>query len=171
MIFIYFYTILGFAGALVPLCVFVFEISNNIYDYTRALYVYHNKELADKILFNGFYGAMIYGHGNVQHINPLFNNLFMLFCDYFFIIICDKLMLLLACDDDQRLIYAQEITCWEDNHQFIAVISLILLGYYIPLSTLIAPMFSLDAETTEIVEIKPYKSFLILSKAFLLLTC
>src|SRR5688572_3569708 len=70
-----------------------------------------------------------------------------LICDTLFIIIIEKLILTLVCiKNDQKilvLLIDNNIQCWnnENYHQIISTINLILLGYFIPMSTMIAPMF------------------------------
>lgn len=51
-------------------------------------------------------------------------------------------MLILVCTQSNELMLDEGATvCWTGKHRHYAAITLILIGYYIPLSTMIAPMF------------------------------
>eukprot|EP00494_Astrolonche_serrata_P000431 UN00435 len=64
-----------------------------------------------------------------------------LFCDTLYLTISDKLVVLLTCKND-KLIIDHNVTCWEDDHLIYATLALICLGFYVPLCTLISPMFN-----------------------------
>merc|ERR1712228_750461 len=55
--------------------------------------------------------------------------------------IIQKIILILSCDSNQILRIDQSTECWSNNHRFYACVALVVLGYYIPLSAMISPMF------------------------------
>src|SRR5262249_5589106 len=67
--------------------------------------------------------------------------------------------------------------CWEGEHRILALVVMICFGYYLPLSTMNAPMFVESESSSEeekkskkdFHEAKPWLSFLACSKCFILL--
>uniref|UniRef100_A0A7S0XMZ2 Uncharacterized protein n=1 Tax=Elphidium margaritaceum TaxID=933848 RepID=A0A7S0XMZ2_9EUKA len=112
-----------------------------------------DKEKARNYYFYSFVGTIIYGHGRLQNVNKLSAKLVSLLSDAAFLGICEKLILILVCnpaaaadDTDSNFVSylaldEQHTQCWSGKHQHYAAVSLLLIGYYIPLSTMIAPMF------------------------------
>lgn len=122
-----------------------------------------------EVFFGSFIGTLIYGNGSMKpgRLSKGMKYLVGLFCDTLYLVICDKLVLLITCDDG-KLIIDKNITCWEGEHLFYATICLIFLGFYIPLCTLIRPMFG-SIEKGGILETRPLISFLAVVKTILLI--
>ncbi|ETO10181.1 hypothetical protein RFI_27195 [Reticulomyxa filosa] len=101
-------------------------------------------------------------------------------CDILFLVICDKLIMLVCCSSDGKWRVDMDVTCWQGEHKYIASMALIALSYYIPFSIMIAPMFAEFSPplkgncrdylslTSTVELIKPYLSAVTLAKSCLL---
>lgn len=103
------------------------------------------KNAANEVLFFSFVGATIYGHGEVRGLHWLSKLLASFLADTLFIIVCGKLLLVLSCSYPDgmapTLLVDSRVQCWTGDHSYYACASLIALGYYVPFSAMLGPMF------------------------------
>eukprot|EP01083_Nonionella_stella_P044385 119504_1 len=121
---------------------FVFELRT----YAHIKRAKNDIEGSRNFYFHSFIGTIVYGHGTLKNVNPFAAKIISLLSDTLFLGICEKLILLLLCtkskaDDMYYMTLDPDIQCWSGKHQLYATLSLILIGYYIPMCTMIAPMF------------------------------
>ncbi|ETO35795.1 hypothetical protein RFI_01266 [Reticulomyxa filosa] len=64
-----------------------------------------------------------------------------LLCDTLFLVICDKLVMIMCCTNDGQWRMDTQVTCWKGEHLIIATLALIGLSYYIPFCVMVSPMF------------------------------
>jgi hypothetical protein len=118
---------------------FVYELRT----YSQLKYALRQTEEAKQFYFHSFVGTIIYGHGTLKNVNKLSSKLVGLLSDTLFLVICEKLILVLCCDHQTNtLLIESSVECWTGKHQFYATINLILFGYYVPICSMIAPMFA-----------------------------
>eukprot|EP01083_Nonionella_stella_P293958 999530_1 len=121
---------------------FVFELRT----YAHIKRAKNDIEGSRNFYFHSFIGTIVYGHGTLKNVNPFAAKIISLLSDTLFLGICEKLILLLLCSKSKAdgvyyMTLDPDIQCWSGKHQFYATLSLILIGYYIPMCTMIAPMF------------------------------
>eukprot|EP01083_Nonionella_stella_P143560 446453_1 len=131
---------------------FIFRFIVELKTYGRLKWKEDNEEKAKEIYFHSFLGTIIYGHGRLKNVNKWNSKIVSLLADALFLGICQKIVLILSCDEEQRLRIDLSRECWVDEHKLYSTISLILLGYYIPICTMIAPMFAEDVAEEDIAE-------------------
>eukprot|EP01083_Nonionella_stella_P252341 869561_1 len=139
-----YYLWFGFCCVSVLILFFMLRFIYELRTYAIYKRIERNVDKASEYYFHSFVGTIIYGHGRLQNVHKLSAKVVSLISDAAFLGICEKLILILVCDptdDASLLILDGETVCWQEKHQHYAAISLILIGYYIPLSTMIAPMF------------------------------
>eukprot|EP01083_Nonionella_stella_P151199 482829_1 len=141
-----YYLWFGFCCVSVLILFFMVRFIYELRTYAKYKRIECDVDKASEYYFHSFVGTIIYGHGRLQNVHKLSAKVVSLISDAAFLGICEKLILILVCDpgDDASsslLILDGETVCWESKHQHYAAVSLILIGYYIPLSTMIAPMF------------------------------
>lgn len=135
------------------LCAFryIFELRA----YGRMKHVEDRPDKAQELYFHSFVGIIIYGHGTLENVSIISCKIVSLLSDTLFLIICEKIILVLCCSynvDSKTSHWTvdQEVVCWEGNHKLHATLSLVLIGYYVPISVMIAPMWDEnDIEQTE----------------------
>ena len=149
---------------------------------------------AQQFYFHSFVGTIIYGHGTLKNLSKFSCKIVSLLSDTLFLVVAEKLILVLCCtaSDDSgaaHLSMDDSVVCWEGEHQLYATLNLILIGYYIPMSVMIAPMFAeSDAEEKEeekerasqckrvlslsstVSFVKPFLSAITVSKCFMLIS-
>jgi len=103
---------------------------------------------AAPIFFHSFVGSIVYGHGEVKGVPGLISNMVAVLADTFFLVVAQKLISVITCIDGvdeagnhvTRMLINPNVICWEGEHQFLAAISLVAFGYYLPLCAMISPM-------------------------------
>ena len=121
---------------------FVFELRT----YAQYKRIECDEEKAREYYFHSFVGTIIYGHGRLENVSKFSAKIVSIISDVAFLGICEKLILILVCNPSENqqsflVLDGEETVCWKGKHQHYAAICLVLIGYYIPLSTMIAPMF------------------------------
>ena len=160
--------------------IFLYRIIYELNMYAKFKYYLNNKEAAQNAYFYSFIGCVIYGHGSLKNVSKITSVVISILSNSLFLPVTQKLILILSCNDDNKLIIDTNVTCWTDKHQLYALISLILIGYYVPLSSMISPIFDeiITKETNNkcisfvdtIIFLKPFLSLIVVFK-FIMLIC
>eukprot|EP01084_Bolivina_argentea_P260774 440503_1 len=170
---------------------FVFRFEYELKTYGRLKYIQQKDTDAQMFYFHSFVGTIIYGHGTLQNVGTFSSKIVSLLSDALFLGICEKLILVMTCDSNNNLLIQPNIKCWIDKHQYYSLFNLILIGYYIPISTMISPMFMEEEDennedndeeikqkpnwkrflsfSNTIRFVKPFVSLLTVSKCFMLI--
>ncbi|ETO28106.1 hypothetical protein RFI_09026 [Reticulomyxa filosa] len=179
---LYMYAAIGAGSAGVMLLIFMLLFLWEVKTYGIYKYIDRDDEKARNHYFYSFVGTIIYGHGQFKSSNNKVSMIMRLLCDTLFLVICDKLVMILCCTGDGKWRVDSKVTCWEGEHLKIGSIALIALAYYIPFCIMVAPMFvefstplsgsckDYFSLTSTVEFIKPYLSFITLSKSFMLVS-
>eukprot|EP01083_Nonionella_stella_P219768 786866_1 len=140
----YMFFSLFFVGLLLTIfvCTFVLELKT----FGVMHYGEEDEEQATEFYFHSFIGSIVYGHGELRHMNKWIAKIISFISDSIFLIICQKLILILSCDRHSIWIIDGQTVCWTGKHQIYACVSLILIGYYVPFCAMIAPILSVESE-------------------------
>eukprot|EP01083_Nonionella_stella_P023362 64645_1 len=120
---------------------FVYRFHYELKTYGRLKYIQRNDSKAQMFYFHSFVGTIIYGHGTLENVGKCSSKIVSVLSDALFLGICEKLLLVNVCDEESNLWIQSDVKCWRDQHQIYCVFNLILIGYYIPIATMISPMF------------------------------
>ena len=136
------YFFFGLSCVVALILVFLFRFVFELREYAILKHIKCEKDTARKFYFHSFVGTIIYGHGRLENVSSITAKIVSFLSDAAFLAICEKLMTILVCSNESKLLLDGESTvCWTGKHRHYAAITLVLIGYYIPLSTMIAPMF------------------------------
>ena len=180
-------------GLLLAFCAFRFVFE--LHRYAALKQRLCDLDAAQEFYFHSFVGTIIYGHGTLKQLSKLSCKVVSLLSDTLFLVVAEKLILTLCChrraDVDVLVLDMDDrVVCWQGEHQFYATLNLILIGYYIPMSVMIAPMFAEsdaddgDADSQEpeskckrllslsstVSFVKPFVSAMTVSKCFMLIS-
>ena len=114
-----------------------------------------SKSEANDYFFYSFVGTVVYGHGQLKNANNKICAAISFLADGAFLIVCNKLLMTIACSSTNTLLPNSDIICWEGlikndyfscvyikgTHQGYAAIALVMFAYYVPLCVMIAPIF------------------------------
>eukprot|EP01083_Nonionella_stella_P045119 121287_1 len=128
---------------------FVYRFVYELKVYGTLKWIQKDATKARETYFHSFVGTIIYGHGRLKHVNKWNAKIISLLADAFFLGICQKIVLILSCDEQQLWRVDPNRICWRNEHKLYSCIALILLGFYIPICVMIAPMFQEDIEFDE----------------------
>lgn len=169
----------GIACSVVLVAMFVYQFLRELRRFGNFKNREQNQKAANDCFFYSFVGSIIYGHGDIKNISRGMSVAVSLLSDVLFIIVTQKLMLVLTCeyptggDSPPFLKIDPDILCWEGEHTRLASASLVAFSYYLPLSTMIAPMFAEapapdGSRSKDISFAKPFLSIITVSKCILL---
>ena len=144
------YSLIGIGCVFLLLLTFMFVFLRELKNYGIIKYFKKDQTAANEYFFHSFVGTIIYGHGTLQDVPKIVSLIVRLICDSFFLVVCEKLVLVLACNRDGTSIIDNDTICWEGNHLVLASAALVCLAFYIPFCVMVAPMFmELDDEDGE----------------------
>eukprot|EP01083_Nonionella_stella_P136672 416004_1 len=189
-----FYSFFNFVAVGLLLSFFVLRFMFELKRYGKLKYIQNDTDSAEEFYFHSFVGTIIYGHGTLKNLSAFSCKIVSLLSDTMFLIICEKLIILISCtspsDSELHVSYlrvSDDVMCWEGKHQLYATINLILIGYYIPISVMIAPMFAETQQdnktqtnksrfkrfisfTNTVSFVKPFLSTITVTKCFMLIS-
>eukprot|EP01083_Nonionella_stella_P014292 40175_1 len=152
--------------------------------YARYKHIEYDRDKARSFYFHSFVGSIIYGHARLQNVSQFTAKIVSFISDAAFLGICEKLIVILVCNSTQNGSYLivdnEETICWTGKHQHYAAICLVLIGYYIPLSAMISPMFDEDGQrdkkeswmsmANSVYFVKPFIAAVTCTKCFMLIS-
>ena len=119
---------------------------------------------ANKLFFHSMFGAIMYGHGVLHRVHPLVQTVTGLLADALLLLVCNKLLTIVTCTSAGVVQVLPSMQCWTGSHAVLASCALIAFSFYLPLSSMIAPMLTVkglaadqEAARTAAAEVKKAK--------------